>query len=284
MAQYTKALADDFNTIRNTVANVLGTGSSTKGYGSPVTSYAVVAGAKIAPAEFTALATDINACYRHITNADASTLASIVSGGVVTWANFVTYQAATTYINNNSDANGGARTTSVSSTTLPAGWGNASGNRVATMSGTITFASAEAMRFFFNQNAYITMTGSGDGAGGSDPKSASFRGLANGVGISIAQGNYRGGTAASATYYGSTNPYGYNPIRTYNDYIAVSFGAPSGTTVSFSIECWDKGRDGSVASNINDNLTFNINRVLSNTSGITQYNPSVSFGAWTYSA
>jgi hypothetical protein len=279
MAQFTKALASDYNTVRNTVADVLGTGSGTRGYGSSVTSNTVSVGTIITATQFTALASDINACYRHITNANAGTLASIVSDGLITWANFVTYQSAATYVDTNRDTNGGSVTSSQSSTTLSAGWGNASGNRIATMNGTINFASADAMRFYFNQNSYVTMNGSGAASGGSS-KSNAFGSLANGVGISVSQGNYRGGTGDSQNQTTGVDPYSTGTP----DGISVSFDAPSGSSISFNITCSDKGGDNNVASNVDINLTFYINLLrISNTSGISTYTPSVSFGSWSYS-
>jgi hypothetical protein len=282
MAQFTTALANDYNVVRNTVANVLGTGSGTKGYGSPIGSYTVSVGNFIGAAEFAALTLDINACYRHITNSNA-TLAPVVTNGLVTWANFVTYQSAVDFINNNSDVNGGATSVATNSTTLPAGWGNASGNRIATMTGTVTFADAEAMRFFFNQGNSVQMSGSGSGGEG-DPKADSFRSLAGSVNISHTQATYRAGSSPTATYFGSTNPYGYAPPGIRNNFIQVTLGSPAGNTISFTIVCNDKGNDLLVPSNVGANLTFNINRTISNTAGISTYGPSVSFGSWSYTA
>lgn len=279
MAQYTTVLANEFNAVRNTVATVLGTGSGTRGYGSTVDSYTVAAGGSIGAAEFTALKTDINRCYRHITNGDA-TLNSVVTGGQITWANLVSYQTAATYVDTNRDTNGGSVTSSQSSTTLSAGWGNASGNRIATVNGTINFASAEAMRFYFNQNSYMTMSGSGATTGGT-PKSNAFGSLATGVTMTLTRDNYRAGTGTSQSQTTTTSPYNAgNP-----DGISVSFGAPSGSSISFNITCSDKGNDGNVASNVDIALTFYINlQRISNTSGISTYTPSVSFGSWSYSA
>jgi hypothetical protein len=280
MAQYSKALANDYNTVRNTVADVLGTGSSTRGYGSSVSSNTVAVGDTIAASQFTALASDVNACYRHITNANNGSLAAIVSNDLITWANFVTYQSAATYVDTNRDTNGGAVTSSQSSTTLSAGWGNASGNRIATMNGTINFASAEAMRFYFNQNSYMTMSGSGATSGGT-PKSDAFGSLASGVAMTLTRDNYRGGTGTSQSQTTTTSPYNSGTP----DGISVSFGTPSGTSISFNITCSDKGNDGNVASNVDTALTFYINLLrISDTTGITTYTPSVSFGSWSYSA
>jgi hypothetical protein len=284
MAQFTTALANDFNTVRNIVANNLGTGSGTKGYGSPVSSFVVAPNGFISATEFTALANDINACYRHITNANAS-LAPVVANSVVTWANFVTYQAAATYINNNSDTNGGAVSTPSNSVTLPAGWGNASGNEVATMNGTLTFASAEAMRFFFNQANSIRMTGSG--SGGTDIKGPMFSTLAGSINLNFNQTNYRTSTGANQTAKSNTNPYGYSgPVNfpAVDSQIRVAFGAPSGNTISFSIICFDTGDDNVVESDVTSTLVFTITRTVSNTVGTTAYDPTVTFGSWSYSA
>jgi hypothetical protein len=285
MAQYTKILADEFNTIRNTVVGVLGTGSGTRGYGSPTTSYTVAANATINHAEFDALKSDINVCYNHIAGTNA-TLNSVVADGSMTWANILTYQTAATYIDTNRDTNGGAKTASSPSTKLPAGWGNASGNRIATMTGTVNFASAEAMRFYFNQGSTLAITGSGAATGGSS-KSNAFGTLANALSLSLTQSNYRGGTGASQTQTTTVSPYSTGTA----DNIAVSFGVPGSTSVSFSIVCSDKGGDDGdnnsvvVASNIDIDLTFYVSASnVSNTSGITTYTPTVSYGSWSYAA
>ena len=284
MAQFTLALANEYNTVRNTVVNVLGTGAGTKGYGSPISSYTVAVGNFIGSAEFTALTSDINACYRHITNANAS-LAPVVANGIITWANFLSYQQAATFIDNNSDTNGGAVSTPSNSVTLPAGWGNASGNEVATMNGTLTFASAGAMRFFFNQANSIRMTGSG--VGGSDIKGPMFSTLAGSINLNFNQANYRTSTGASQTAKSTTNPYGYSgPVNTpaVDSQIVVTFSAPSGNTINFSIVCYDTGDDNVVESDVTSTLTFTVTRTVSNTAGTTAYDPTVTFGSWSYSA
>jgi hypothetical protein len=281
MAQYTTVLANEFNAVRNTVATVLGTGSGTRGYGSTVDSYTVAAGGSIGAAEFTALKTDINRCYRHITNGDA-TLNSVVTGGQITWANLVSYQTAATYVDTNRDTNGGAVTSSQTSKVLPAGWGNASGNRVATALFTITFTDAEAKRYFFNQNSYITLSGSGAATGGT-PKSNAFGTLANGVSNTYNRTNYRTtGDPGTQSQYTGTSPYslGGDPDGVFATITAIGANVFNG-----SIQCRDKGGDGNVASNVDINLTFYINLLnISNTTGISTYTPSVSWGAWSYSA
>jgi len=284
MAQYTTALKDDFNTVRNAVATVLGSNSS--GYGSPVNSYTVSKGDTISHNEYSALATDINVCYNHIANTDA-TLASVVQGGSVTWANFVTYQSAATYITNNRTAFNGASTTSADSITLSGGWGDASGRKTATMTGTIDWPSAAAMNYFFNQGNYITVTGGHGYTGGGDSKSEAFAALNSTISFNFTAQYYANPTgSAGGKYYMSTNPYGYNPPHTRNDYITVTLSNLSSTSLAIYIQCDDHGLDGNVLSNVLSELNWTFTRKLSNGSGITQYNPTVTFytlfGSWTF--
>lgn len=287
MAQFTKQLASDFNTVRNTVANVLGTGSATRGYGSPLSSVTVSSGQKITPTEFASLTTDINACYRHIVNANATTLANIVVGGKITWANFVTYQAAATFIDNNRDTNGGTVTNpAASSATLPAGWGRLAGLRFATRTGTFSWPNADAMRYFFNQAGRLRLTGSGD-AGGAG-KTAAFRALANGVSLNYTVTNYRNGTGSSQVQTTTTSPYSTGSPSG----ITVSFSVAGASSVGFTIACYDTGNDDgdadgtTVSSNIDVALNFfAAPQNISATAGITQYTPTIAFsGAWSYSA
>lgn len=286
MAQFTTALASDFNTVRNTVTTVLGTGASTRGYGSPIASSTVSVGQQITPTEFSTLTTDINACYRHITNANASTLASIVQGGTITWANFLTYQQAATFIDNNRDTNGGAVTVGGAvAGVLPAGWGRAASLRFASRTGTFSWSSAEDMRFFFNQAGQLRLTGSG--AAGGNTKSAAFKAIADTVSLNYTVSNYRGGTGASQVQTVATAPYSTGTPSG----ITVSFAVAGATSVSYTISCYDTGSDDGdangivVLSNIEINLDFSAQAInISNTAGITQYAPSVSAGTWAYSA
>jgi hypothetical protein len=286
MAQYSKALASDFNTVRNTVATVLGTGSTTRGYGSPVASSTVSVGQTISPTEFTSLKADLDACYGHIANTTATGLVSIVSGATITWANFLTYQVAATYVDNNRDTNGGTVTNpTATSKQLPSGWGNLSTNRRATMTGTFTWPNAEAMRFFFNQGGNLRLTGSGTAS--TPPKDAAFATLANGVNLTFNTANYRSGTGNSQAQLTPTAPYSTGPNPSG---MTVSFSAPGTTSTGFTIVCFDTGSDDGdvdgiiIDSNVGINLDFfAAPRNVSNTTGITQYIPVVTFAtSWTY--
>ena len=77
MAQYTTILANEFNAVQTTVSDVLGTGSGTRGYGSPVSSSQVSTGTNITKTQFDNLKTDLDRCYGHISGG-ASGATSVV--------------------------------------------------------------------------------------------------------------------------------------------------------------------------------------------------------------
>jgi hypothetical protein len=282
MAQYTTVLANEFNSVRDTVITVLGTGAANKGYGSPVTSYAVTTVTIIRSAEFTALRTDINLCYNKIAGSNA-TLNSIAVGGVITWANFVSYQSAATYIFTNSDAVNTYNSTNLIASTLNSGWGNLSGNKRAVGTITLTFASAAAMRFYFNQGNALQIIGTSSNSDSSS-KSASFATINASINNTYSAANYRANIASSGTGNTSqtvndgTSPYsGGTPSR------VIVTTAQTSNTVIFTINAYDTGPDNNVASNVGINLTYTVYGGTPS-AGLTAYTPSASASAWALSA
>jgi hypothetical protein len=283
MAQYTTALKDDFNTVRNAVRDVLNAGSGDSGYGSPLTSYTVAKGDTISHLEYDALKTDINVCYNHISSTTNATLASVVQGGQVTWANFVTYQAAATYITNNRLSFGGPSVNvNLGSKTIAAGWGQASGKIFARCTGTISWSSADACRYFFNQGNYISFVPSSSSWSITGDKTDAWKNLWAGAGFTYGRNQVSSGS--SSTTYMSTNPYGYNPPHTRNDYLVISMSAVSSGSISFSITLNDGGQDKSILSNVGADLYINFQQLLSNQTGITVYAPTASINDPVYSA
>jgi hypothetical protein len=121
------------------------------------------------------------------------------------------------------------------------------------------------------------MNGSGAASGGSS-KSNAFGTLANNLYNIVDVTNYRAGTGSSLVQNTNVSPYSTGTP----DGISSAIGF-NGNIVQGYISCSDKGGDNNVASNVNTNLTFNINLAnISNTTGITTYTPSVSFGTWGY--
>lgn len=276
MAQYTTALASDFNSIQSTLANVLGYGGG-DGWGSPVNSYQVSVGQQIGHAEYAALATDINTAYNFIFGSNAS-LASVVQGGEITWANFVSYQNAVSSIYQyRHSAAGGVYNynyTTLGSNTLAQGWGNASGNVRYGQSCYIQWPSYAAQQEFWNQNNSITLTMSAANSDGSS-KSQDFVGMANSITVTMNNSNFYNSTYPSQSVTGTTAPYNSGSA----DHIDVTFANYSGT-LGFSINMYDQGNDGVVASNVGVDLTINVSCRYPTLSGITNHSPTVSFQGW----
>jgi len=93
MAQYTTALAADYNNLQSTVATILGMPASTNaiGYGTSISSSQVSVGQEIKAHEWNLLANDINSAYWFQTSTNWSP-PSIVSSGQILWSNVVSYQ------------------------------------------------------------------------------------------------------------------------------------------------------------------------------------------------
>ena len=132
-----------------------------------------------------------------------------------------------------------------------------------------TFTDAEEKRYFFNRDGYISLSGAGASTGGT-PKSNAFGALANGVSTAYNRTNYRTtGDPGTQSQYTSTSPYslGGDPDGIFATITAIGTNVFNG-----SIQCRDKGGDGSVASNVDIDLTFYINLLnISNTTGISAY-------------
>jgi hypothetical protein len=120
---------------------------------------------------------------------------------------------------------------------------------------------------------------------GSNAKTDAFLTMMNNINLTMSPSNYRAGTGVNQVQTTTVAPYSAGTP----DSIRVDIFAPSTTTVSFQIQCIDRGNDDGdadaviVYSDILKDLKFyaTTNRV-SNTTGITRYDPTVSFGSWTY--
>jgi hypothetical protein len=93
----TRATATDYNAIQSTVASILGVGSGTTGYGQPITSAQVAAGAVISVAQWSTLRTDLGKCRVHQTNsAIIDGLASVTANRGTPWQTLQVINSSTT--------------------------------------------------------------------------------------------------------------------------------------------------------------------------------------------
>jgi len=198
-------LASDYNNIQTTVSNIVGTGSGDKGYGNTVTSSQKTSSDTIDATDINQLYTDIQLAHTHQQGSASSLIAQVTNSDIIEANNGVSFKGWTQYETaanlietNRLTANSASMTATAQKTTetLAAGW---NGSRDQTV--TITFASADARRYFFNSGGEIRITASV--ASGGNTKSQDWATMCSSVGIlKISEGGITK-TGASGTIYGS---------------------------------------------------------------------------------
>ena len=173
--------AAQYNGLQSRVATIMGTGSGTNGYGQSLASSQVSAGSVITAAQFDNLRTDINKANNHQSGANAS-IGDIAAGQIigadasgtslgalnVTTEGFNDYDTATGVIETNKlliDA-GNSSVEAATSSQRTAAWGGGGGGTVDHVF-TVTFASADARRHFFNSGGEIRFSATRTGGSGS---------------------------------------------------------------------------------------------------------------------
>ena len=200
-------LATDYNAIRTTVSNVLGTGSGDSGYGQSLTSTSKTSSDVILDDDINQLYADIQVAHTHQQGSATSLIAQVTTADLieanngVSFKGWIQYQTAANLISTNRlTANAASMTATAAKTTetKAAGW-NGSNNQIVT----VTFASAEARRFFFNSGGEIRISASV--ASGGNTKSVDSATMCSSVGtIKISKSSITK-TGASGTLYGSYN-------------------------------------------------------------------------------
>ena len=184
----------DYNTIRSRVVNVLGLGSGTSGYGDSFTSDVVDQFQEITLAQWQNLRTEINKCYKHITGSN-STLGTINSTTKINVSFVNLMNEASNYVVTNKDTAFNTQLSLVSglSATRSTAW-NGALVRVCT----VTWASADDMRNFFNAGGYInaSLSHGAVGSGASQGKNSDWAAIIDAnPNLTFTQSNYRNASA-----------------------------------------------------------------------------------------
>jgi hypothetical protein len=165
-----KIRAVDYNTIRNQVNLVLGTGLGNTGYGqtSLVTSSTVSESNKVSATDWNKLKADITTCWNHIYNANPTTALAVENATIrsnstdspysqyQTLATSITTDRFTTPPNNIITAKGS------SSQTWPGNFGSRWNNTVQCLV-TVSWSTADQARYFFNSGGEIRFSSSRSG-------------------------------------------------------------------------------------------------------------------------
>ena len=197
-----KIESGDYSTIKQKVDLVLGVGSGQSGYGQTTTSPTVSTGNTISAADWIALRNDIAKVYQHQTGGTLGGVAETSTS--YSGSNLVSPQSRVTVISeairgqfnymadrittNKFNAGSGQ----LADTTLVSGTSNQPWNNVLTQTVTVTFASSNAARYFFNAGGKIRASANTNG-GTSTTKDQSWTTLLAGIGeVAIDYSNFYG--------------------------------------------------------------------------------------------
>ena len=193
-------LASDINTIRQKVADVLGTGATTFGYGQNIYSSAITSGTIIQKVQWDAVRFDIVNSYIHqtgnipsaITVSTSDTITDDASGAYQNYDYF-----ADVLSNNRFDvATGQFAISAIDTKTTSSTW-----NTNASSELTINFADATQGRYFFNSGGAIRI--SSTLTGGTSSQANAWTNLLDSVG----EQDFVGDLVASNGYYTLTDSY-----------------------------------------------------------------------------
>ena len=158
----TAVLATDYNTIQSKINNILGNGSVDFGYGQTVTSNQVVRTNKITVAQWNALRNDLLKARNHQTSVDESGLLTVASTTIrIREADRSAYGLFADVVTTNrlvTPPSDQASLTTLQTVTRTASWATTISHQV-----TVTFASEDAGRFFFNSGSSIRFSSSMSG-------------------------------------------------------------------------------------------------------------------------
>lgn len=192
-------LASDYNTLQQRVANLLGTGTATFGYGQTVQSSAVFQGNTILASQWDNLANDIKSVYIHqtgnspsIRNVDAGDLIDDTSADPkVNYANLLTNLESNKF----DLAPSQSLITAIDTKTYSSSWSS-----LVSMTVTATFSTALEARFFFNSGGRLRLAGVKSG-GSASAQNTSWSNLLSSVGAR----DFGADTNPNLNFYNLTN-------------------------------------------------------------------------------
>ena len=284
--------AADYNNIQGTANFLLGTGLADSGYGQAVTSGQVDSTLKVTVAQWTDLRTDLLKIRQHQTGVDESAGLGIATTSILVDDAFVnTFKTFSTTCNTNrltiATNQGTVETLAGAGQTRNTAW-----NGVVSHTVTITFASSNAARHFFNAGGEIRFSASRSG-GDATNKNASWTTLLSDMGT-IKFGSYGTtytGTGAAGGYpttgigwYGLTTNYqtifvkpaaaGVYLENDYNIQVRKNASDNTATVLTFEIQFRDDDSGdspitplpkGAIVGGVDENVNTGTNASLTST-------------------
>ena len=285
--------ANRYNTLRQSVDNVLGNGAGDTGYGQTLTSAAINVGDIINASHINAVYEDLRKCYKHQNGGDPATslIQAVTQGDLVkdndgvNYTGWDQYEALASDVSTNRLTVAGTQQTIATAMTRSRG----SWNGTIVQVSDVSFASADARRHFFNQGGFIrilasTSDGSSLGsswqnmfntnAGNVDLKAHSTTRSGSGGSVSGALGNYE---LSGAYQYIYQNFDAGGGAYSANDYYIEAYAA-SDSLIKIR-QTWRDEKGGNPDENVGD-LTATIQAATAITDVIGTA-PGVSSGSGT---
>jgi hypothetical protein len=219
--------ATDYNTMSNNLASVWGQGTGNKGWGQDSSSFANVAVSNTVTAtQWSNLIGKTNSALAHI-GLSQITPSSVTAGSPISY-----YSSITTGISNVTGAASGQTTVSRTDSAATVGtysgtWGD-TGNRGLVFTHTITFASGDQARYFFNSGGRLALSFARTG-GSATTRNTEWSTLCTRCGqwrysaLSMAQAGGSGTpTIPASTGYWNTGTSAAQQITMYDGYAAYS--------------------------------------------------------------
>lgn len=254
--------ANRYNTLRQQVSNVLGTGSGDTGYGQSLTSSSINVGQLIDADHVNNIYEDLRKCYKHQTGGNpASTVIQTVSAGQlikendgVNYTGWDQYEALATLVSTNRlTADPTQIDDAVAFTKTRGGW-----NGTIEMITDVAFASAEAARFFFNQGGYIRITAS---VAGGSTKDTDWQAILAGAGNVDFKAHTTTRSGASGT---PSSAIGFFELTNAYQYIYQNFDAGSSYSANdYYVEAYLDGSTVKIKQTFRDEAGGNVDEDVS---------------------
>jgi hypothetical protein len=220
-----KILASDYNAIQSTIANILGSGSGNSGYGQSVSSSQVTTGTKIQVTSNSLgyLAADMAKIAAH-QGTSITIPTNISAGNKILAADFTSLNSIASTLNTNrfNITSGQYSTVTYSTGTRTTTWGGGSTSISHTVS--LTFASNNAARYYFNAGGNVQFSATLTGYSGQ--QSTDWYDLF--VNMGTISFNY--GSTSSSASTGTGSSIGWYQLSTTAQQIYTHSGGGSGNT------------------------------------------------------
>lgn len=253
-------------TTNHAVANintVWGVGNGNKGYGQTSTLSAVSAGSTVTATQWSTMISRLNSILTHQSGA-GSGLGLPTAGSTITYLSTLSTNVTNAFNNRlNFNTRGTASTTNYDGT-----W-NVAAPTTFSQTRTVTFASSDQARYFFNAGGRVALVLSSPSGGADTAKEQSITALANSVGTLYLDQSTSGRTGSGQTLTTDGSSIGFWDLTTSNQtLITLTCTNANYTTNTVTIAARCTGTAGSNGG-IGDVITFDIT-----------YNDAANDGAW----